>query len=810
MGVILEAPLQGIRVLDFGIAAVGPISAEWMAWLGADVIKIESPAGDRVRRGGHGGTPGWAGHTFNGNNIGKRGIILDLKQIDDLEIAKDLVRSADILLENFRSPAILERLGLGWDQLQQLNPRLSYLQSSAWGPVGPMVGKPSFEWVTQAFGGFTSVTGEAGGRPEFSRGIAGFDWNGAMVNLEALLIALYVRNRTGRGTRINTSQFQSTLLASQTRMAEYFATGMVPRPMGSARPNLAPDQAFATSDGYITVTAVHDRMWRELCDAIGRPELAADDRYATIAQRLERRGALVASLESTFIARSTAEWIALLRSKKLPVGEFQQRETLAESLLANPQVEAEHMVSLLPQTGGGDILTAEPHWHFDKTAARITRPAPRHGEHQAEVIEELKTLRSSLAITMRGGGGLALAGLKVVDFSQGLSGALCGMQLGDLGADVVKIEPPQGDWMRQVPPFVGGESAVFMQLNRNKRGAAVDLKTEAGRELARCLARDADIVVEAYRPGVMQRLGLDFAALSADNPRLIYCSISGYGTTGPLADQPATEMDIQAMVGATRSIGRPTVPPVRHGYDQSSTSAGLAGVQGILAALLWRDRTGLGQHVEVSLLGAAIAVHQWTFTAERHEFDRTSSAWYGRLVPPDYGWRTKDGPTLITIRSYDGWKTFLPALGLGSLLDDARFASADALNAHMEDLHELVGERTGSMTWDELWPIVENDGGDGAAMAPMLDFAQLAHHPQTLALGMIGTIEGHPTAGTMQTISPPWIFDQELASIRTPAPLLGQHTGEILESAGYTPDEARVLLANGVAISGPRPVAARS
>ena len=797
----MDAPLHGIRVLDFGMAAVGPISAEWMAWLGADVIKIESPGGDRVRRGGHGGKPGWAGHTFNGNNIGKRGIILDLKQAADIEIAKDLARSADILLENFRSPEILERLGLGWDRLQELNPRLTYLQSSAWGPVGPMVGKPSFEWVTQAFGGFTSVTGAPGGQPEFSRGIAGFDWNGAMVNLEALLVALYVRNRTGRGTRINTSQFQSTLLASTTRMAEYFATGVAPTPSGSARPNIVPDQAFATSDGYVTITAVHDRMWRDLCAAIGRSDLAEDVRYGTMAGRAEHCEPLLAALEPVLRSRSTDDWITLLRERRLPVGEFQRRETLAESLLANPQVQAGHMVSILPQTGGGDILTQEPHWTFDKTAARITRPAPRHGEHQAEVIEELKTIDPSPVLSKAGGGGLARAGLNVVDFSQGIAGPLCGMQLGDLGADVIKIEPLEGDWMRAVPPFVGGESSVFLQLNRNKRGMAVDLKTEAGRDLARRLVREADIVVEGYRPGVMARLGLDYTTLSQDNPGLIYCSISGYGTVGPLADQPATEMDIQAMVGATRSIGRPTEPPVRHGYDQSSTSAGLAGVQGILTALLWRDKTGLGQHVDVSMLHAAIAVHQWTFTAERHEFDHTSSAWYGRLVPPDYGWETAEGPTLLTIRSWDGWITFLKAIGLGHLLQDERFSSQGALDKHQEELHELVGEITRKMTWDELWPIVDNEGGEGAALSPMLNFEQLVNHPQTQALGMIGRIEGHPTAGDTPTVSPPWIFDQALASVRRPAPLLGEHTAAIVEQLGYGAAQAAALAAQGIIVA---------
>jgi len=799
----MEAPLSGIRVLDFGMAAVGPVSAEWMAWLGADVIKVESPAGDLVRRGGHRGAPGWAGHTFLGNNIGKRGIILDLKKDEDRATALELVKTADILLENFRSPEILERLGLGWDVISNVNPRLIYLQSSAWGPVGPMVGKPSFEWVTQAFGGFTSVTGQPGGAPEFSRGIAGFDWNGAMINLEALLTALYVRNRTGRGTRINTSQFQSTLVGGMTRSAEYFATGRAPRPMGSARPNIVPDEAFKAADGYITVTALHDAMWQRLCAAIERSDLAQDARYKAMPGRVEHRASLVASLAETFSSRPMAEWVTRLRRHRVPVGQFQTAPTIAASLLEDAQVTAGHMVSLLQQTGGGDILTAEPHWIFDKTQARITRPAPGHGEHQQEVLAELESWAPTAPTVLGGGEGLALEGLRVIDFSQGISGPLCGMQLGDLGADVIKVEPPNGDWLRQIPPFQGTEGAVFVQLNRNKRGIALDLKTEAGREFAKRLVATADIVVEGYRPGVMLRLGLDYATLSADNPRLVYCSISGYGTVGPLADQPASELDVQAIVGATREISTPQQPPVRFGFDQASTTAGLAGVQGILAALLYRDRTGIGQHVETSLLAAEVAVHQWTFTAERNPADQVSNAFLGINAAPDYGWPTADGPVLISIRlnEYEtGWVPFLKALGLGDLLEAPRFSMPEALNAYLPELREILDEKLKTMPREEVRRIVEDEVG--AAFAPMLDLGEVAGHGQTAALGMITAVEGHPTVGAVRTVNTPWLFDRELASLRRPAPLLGQHTTEIAREAGYSEKQARTLGQAAAAVVG--------
>jgi crotonobetainyl-CoA:carnitine CoA-transferase CaiB-like acyl-CoA transferase len=388
----MDGPLTGIRVLDFGMAAVGPIAAEYLGELGADVIKIESPQGDMVRRGKP--TMRGMGHTFLGNNLTKRGIVLDLKQDGERKIALELVATADVLIENFRSPEVMERLGLGYARLSAINQRLIYLQSSAYGPRGPMHGMVSNDWFAQASSGATSVTGQPGGLPEFSRGTASLDWVGAFVNLEAVLIALYVRERTGRGMMVQTSQFQSAMVAGTTRIAEYLATGVPPRPMGSARPNIVPDQAFAAADGYFTVSVPHDGVWWRLCDALGRADLRDDLRFATNSGRVDHRDALIPLLEEVFRAGTRGDWVRLLRRAGVPAGEFQTGRTLSASLLAHPQVQAERMVSVL-DTPWGAMATAEPHWRFDKTRPRITRPSPAHGEHQEEILVELGVSRAA-------------------------------------------------------------------------------------------------------------------------------------------------------------------------------------------------------------------------------------------------------------------------------------------------------------------------------------------------------------------------------------------------------------------------------
>src|SRR6266446_6466584 len=256
-------PLNGILALDFGQAAVSPIAASYLGMLGATVIKVEQPSGDLVRW----VTPmiGDTGTTFIGNNITKLGVVVDLKTADGLARAKSLIAEADVLIENFRSPAIMQRLGLGYEVMSGINPRIIYVQASAFGRDGPWVGMFSHEWIAQTVSGFVSVTGDASGIPEWSRATANQDWNGAMMNLAVVLAGLIRREQSGRGTMIETAQLGSSIFAGITRYAELFADGHPPRPMGSARSNLVPDQAFATAQGYVNVCVPTEKLWSRYC-----------------------------------------------------------------------------------------------------------------------------------------------------------------------------------------------------------------------------------------------------------------------------------------------------------------------------------------------------------------------------------------------------------------------------------------------------------------------------------------------------------------------------------------------------------------
>ncbi len=379
-------PLSGLLVLDFGQAAVGPIAAEYLGMLGATVIKVESPKGDTVRNGSP--TMNGTSTTFIGNNLGKFGVVLDLKSPEGNARAKDLIRIADVLIENFRSNEVMVRLGLGYDVLRALNPDLVYVSSSAYGAGGPLENMRSNEWLTEAFSGFTSVTGAEHGPGEFSRGTANLDWNGAMINTVALLAALVRRSRKGGGGYFITSQLGSSIYGGVTRFAAVLA-GETAVPLGAASAHIAPDDAFVTSDGHIAVSAPTQRCWKRLCTAVGRADLQDDARFATNADRLAARPVLTAILSEIFATATTAHWDAVLGGTDIPCAAVpHDGTTLLEAMQADPQISALNLLRRIP-SAYGTVASQAPHWTFERTPAGIASGPPLQGEHTELVLSHL-------------------------------------------------------------------------------------------------------------------------------------------------------------------------------------------------------------------------------------------------------------------------------------------------------------------------------------------------------------------------------------------------------------------------------------
>jgi len=383
----------------------------------------------------------------------------------------------------------------------------------------------------------------------------------------------------------------------------------------------------------------------------------------------------------------------------------------------------------------------------------------------------------------------ALTGLTVLDLSRVLSGPFATMTLADLGADVVKIEQPgTGDDTRQWgPPFQGDQAAYFLSVNRNKRSLAVDLKSVDGLALVRELARRADVVVENFRPGTAARLGLGYDDLAAENPGLVYASISGYGQTGPDSHRAGYDAIAQARSGIMSVTGEADGPPVRVGVSSADLVAGMWAVIGILAALRERDRSGQGQWVDISLLDGSVS---WlTYVAAGYFATGTRPPRYGSAHPtiaPYQGFATKDGDLMLAVGNDAIWRRFAPVAGLDELVDDPRFSTNPLRVSHRDELLPLVADAMASRTsaqWMELLDAA------GVPVGPIQTVDEVVTDPQVLARGMVGEVE-HPTAGTLRTIGCPVRLTATPPQVRTAPPTLGQHTDDILAELGL--DQTRI------------------
>jgi crotonobetainyl-CoA:carnitine CoA-transferase CaiB-like acyl-CoA transferase len=389
----------------------------------------------------------------------------------------------------------------------------------------------------------------------------------------------------------------------------------------------------------------------------------------------------------------------------------------------------------------------------------------------------------------------ALEGVRVVDATQVMAGPFCTMLLGDLGADVIKVEPPGGDSTRTMAGSRGTESPGFWSINRNKRGIVLNLKDERGAQIFRSLAARADILVENYRPGAMEALGLGHAALRALNPALIYASISGFGATGPYAPRGGFDLVAQGMSGIMSVTGEAGRPPAKCGVPLTDLGAGLLALQAILAAYVHRLRTGEGQRVETSLLEAGIALSIWEsaqYFSGGGMPEPMGSA--HRMFAPYQAIRCADGYITLGAANTRTWERFARALDRPDLVDRPEYANAEDRVRNRHRLTEEIEAVTVSRPRAHWLSRLE---AAGIPCGPIFDYGEVFADPHVRERGMVQEMD-HPEGGRIRVVGPAVKLSETPARLRRPSPRLGEHTAEVLREIGYPDGEIQALAASGV------------
>jgi crotonobetainyl-CoA:carnitine CoA-transferase CaiB-like acyl-CoA transferase len=390
-----------------------------------------------------------------------------------------------------------------------------------------------------------------------------------------------------------------------------------------------------------------------------------------------------------------------------------------------------------------------------------------------------------------------LEGMTVLDFTQFLAGSYCAMLLGDMGAKVIKIEKPEtGEVYRTYgPKFIGGESTSFLSVNRNKKSLTLNLKDPRAISIALRLVARADVLIENFTPGAMEKLGLGYGEASKANPRLIYCSISGFGQTGPYRSRGGFDLILQGMSGMMSVTGEADGPPMKVGYAVTDMGAGMFGAIGVLAALISRDKTGRGQWVDTSLLEAGIAwslLPAGNFFADGEIQQRSGSS--SPQNAPYQAFETSDGFINVGTGNERLWIKFCEILGLMGLTGDPRFRDNASRVRNQKELEKEIAPVMKRKTTEEWTRLL--DGG-GIPAGPIYDIGQALTDPQATSRKMVVEYD-HPKAGRVKGVGFPIKFSEAEFEVKNPPPLLGEHNREILASLGLTEAEIENLEREGV------------
>lgn len=773
-----------LRILEIAEGVAGPVCGLQLADLGASVVKIEPPAGDRAR--------GWGPPLGDGSsaifehlNRGKQSIALDMATEQGRNALLALMPGFDAVVVQVDPPERAE-CAIDWAGLTQRFPHLVVCEIDDLGPRGPLANLPGSELTVQAMSGFTRYMGELNGPPcRIGFEIAGMA--AGMHACHAVLAALYFRARSGEGQYVRVTALNALLSMKTLLFAAQSGGTDAWNGFHLNGPRWPPDTGWDTRDGQITFDFRHGERaaWVAFCEKVGLGHLPDHPDYKDWRSTIyigDRRHQFGQPYREVFARMTCEEASNLINS----LGGISVKFNDYAELLAHPQVQALATVADVPDAPEGARVQIGIPFKIDgeRVATRFAR-APRLGEHEQALLRDNAAAPEAAPSARAASPGSArgpLTAIRVLDATQGAAGPWGATLLGELGADVVKLEAPQGDFIRNVMPSKRGLSTTYISSNFNKRGIVLDLKDADARRKAHELARKADVFLEMFRPGVAARIGIGYEELARINPRLVYVSASAFGAVGPMAPIGGTDPHLQPFSGSCSVNGTPGGKRQRwRWYGHFDITSSLVIVYGVLAALLERERTGKGAFIDVTMLEAAMSLQRVRLAEHLGGGEPRPMGSAITYLVPDQAFATQDRPVAVSATSERQWRSLCQAIGQPALADDERFATnparlrnRDALLAILEDAFKA---RPAQYWLDVL-------RAQAVPCALFTSFDDFRYHAHYLENGMVRSFDT-PRWGRLMAGGIPWQFAKTPCEL-WPGKLTGECTAEILEG-GWPP-----------------------
>ena len=732
--------LEGVRVIDFGQYIAGPMAAMLLGDQGADVVRVDPPGGPRWN------TP--ANATWNRN---KRSIALDLKQDGDRETARQLIAGADVVIENFR-PGVMERLGLGAAAMTAANPRLIYCSLPGFGSDDPRAQVKAWEGVVGAATGAYRATHATNGRPVYTVVPYGSMY-AAFLCAVTVAMALNARARSGVGQRVEIPLFDATFSVVGAR-------GLLVNGKPVPEPEFNWSRQLPCKDGRWLMYVANNKRFEAFIKSIGMDKW----RDAKLPPK-----ELAQKYDETMRARTSKEWediIAEIGSEGVIC------HTSAE-WLKHPQALESGIIADYDDPELGRFRGPGINTRLSATPGSVRAPRPKTDAHRAEILRELATRKPATAAAGSEVLRAALEGVKVVDLCIVLAGPTCGRTLAEFGADVIRIDSPHVKTVLR-----------HNDINRGKRSILVDLKTPGGLEIFWKLVDKADVVLQNFRGGVAERLGIDYERVRARRPDIVYGSMNTFGHIGPYANRPGHEQLGQAVSGMQVRFG--SAKPATAPFAANDYGTGLMACYGVALALLHRRRTGEGQFVDSALAYTATMLQSALLQ------DYTGKAW----DEPHGQEATGSGPLDRLYQASDGW-LYLSAPAPGELAHCTELAGL--ANLHGAELERALEERMRSRTV-AAWVDLLNKAGIGAHRV-VPDLPELMTDPLTVARGVAITRD-HEGFGPITTTAPGVRLSRTPVTPGRPAAKPGSDAASVLAEIGMAGDLDRLIREKVVAVDG--------